>query len=257
MPKAKPKPQKIFVLDTSVLLHDHHSVNNFHEHDVALPITVLEELDQFKKGNDSLNFEAREFIRFLDQLSQSGKLLDWIAIPGAPGGRLRVEMREDASVDAHKIFGQHKADHRILNTALHLKASYPERPVILVTKDVNLRIKARALGLEAEDYRFGKIKNLEEVYTGKSIRNGIANALIDQIYKEGFASAKEMGISDPKANEYFILRNGKDSVMACYDAFREEMTRVDKRVAYGIKPRNAEQAFALHAMQKPVPHYGA
>ncbi|MFM7179788.1 MAG: PIN domain-containing protein, partial [Bacteroidota bacterium] len=80
MPKAKPKSQKIFVLDTSVLLHDHHSVNNFHEHDVALPITVLEELDQFKKGNDSLNFEAREFIRFLDQLSQSGKLLDWIAI---------------------------------------------------------------------------------------------------------------------------------------------------------------------------------
>jgi len=248
MPKAKPKPQKIFVLDTSVLLHDHHSVNNFHEHDVALPITVLEELDQFKKGNDSLNFEAREFIRFLDQLSQSGKLLDWIAIPGAPGGRLRVEMREDASVDAHKIFGQHKADHRILNTALHLKASYPERPVILVTKDVNLRIKARALGLEAEDYRFGKIKNLEEVYTGKSIRNGIANALIDQIYKEGFASAKEMGIIDPKDNKYFILRNGKDSVMACYDAYREEMTRVDKRVAYGIKPRNAEQAFALHAI---------
>ena len=248
MPKAKPKPQKIFVLDTSVLLHDHHSVNNFHEHDVALPITVLEELDQFKKGNDSLNFEAREFIRFLDQLSQSGKLLDWTPIPGAPGGRLRVEMREDSSVDAHKIFGQHKADHRILNTALHLKEAYPERPVILVTKDVNLRIKARALGLEAEDYRFGKIKNLEEVYTGKSILNGMENTLIDQIYRDGFASIKEMRIAEPKANEYFILRNGKDSVMACYDAYREEMIRVDKRVAYGIKPRNAEQAFALHAI---------
>lgn len=121
MPKAKPKPKKIFVLDTSVLLHDHHSVNNFHEHDVALPITVLEELDQFKKGNDSLNFEAREFIRFLDQLSQSQWLQDWIPLPGESGGRLRVEMREDASIDAQTIFGQFKADHRILNTALHLK----------------------------------------------------------------------------------------------------------------------------------------
>jgi PhoH-like ATPase len=242
------KPLKIFVLDTSVLLHDHHSVKNFHEHDVALPITVLEELDQFKKGNDSLNFEAREFIRFLDQLSQTSKLLDWMEIPGASGGRLRVEMREDASVDANNVFGEHKADHRILNTSLHLREAYPERPVILVTKDVNLRIKARALGLESEDYRFGKIKNLEEVYTGKSIRTGIENVLIDRIYKEGFASAKEMGMSEPKANEYFILRNGKDSVMACYDAFREEMAKVDKRVAYGIKPRNAEQAFALHAI---------
>jgi PhoH-like ATPase len=248
MPKAKPKPQKIFVLDTSVLLHDHHSVNNFHEHDVALPITVLEELDQFKKGNDSLNFEAREFIRFLDQLSQANRLQDWIPLPGESGGRLRVEMREDASMDAQTIFGQFKADHRILNTALHLKEQYPDRTVVLVTKDVNLRIKARAMGLESEDYRFGKIKNLDEVYTGKSVWTGMDSVVIDRLYKDGFCPIKEMGQPIPQANQYFILRNGKDSVMGCYDAYREEMVRVDKRLAYGIKPRNAEQAFALHAL---------
>ena len=243
-----PKVLKIFVLDTSVILHDHHSVNNFHEHDVALPITVLEELDQFKKGNDSLNFEAREFIRFLDQLSQTNHLQDWIPLPGEVGGRLRVEMSEEASLDANEVFGQFKADHRILNTALHLRERYPERLVILVTKDVNLRIKARAVGLEAEDYRFGKIKNLDEVYTGKSIMTGVESSLIDRLYKDGFCPVSELGIEYPKANQYAILRNGKDSVMACYDSFREEMTRVDKRIAYGIKPRNAEQAFALHAI---------
>jgi len=245
---AGKKEQKIFVLDTSVILHDHNAINNFHEHDVAIPITVLEELDQFKKGNDSLNFEAREFIRFLDKMSADHSLQDWISLNNIEGGRFHVEMREDASLDAQKIFGERKADHRILNSALHLKENHADKKVILVTKDVNLRLKAKALDLAAEDYRFGKVKNLDDIYTGKSVVSGISSEIIDRFYQDGFCLPEEVGLIDPVPNQYFILRNGKDSVMAFYNAFEGRMEKVEKRLAYGIKPRNAEQAFALHAV---------
>ncbi|MBA4303896.1 MAG: ribonuclease [Sphingobacteriaceae bacterium] len=242
------KEQKIFVLDTSVILHDHNAINNFHEHDVAIPITVLEELDQFKKGNDSLNFEAREFIRFLDKMSADHSLQDWLSLNSIEGGRFRVEMREDASLDAQKIFGERKADHRILNSALHLKENNLDKKVVLVTKDVNLRLKAKALDLAAEDYRFGKVKNLDDIYTGKSVVSGIASEIIDRFYQDGFCLPEDVGLVDPVPNQYFILRNGKDSVMAFYNAFDGRLEKVEKRLAYGIKPRNAEQAFALHAV---------
>lgn len=245
---AGKKEQKIFVLDTSVILHDHNAINNFHEHDVAIPITVLEELDQFKKGNDSLNFEAREFIRFLDKMSADHSLQDWISLNNTSGGRFHVEMREDASLDAQKIFGERKADHRILNSSLHLKENHLDKKVVLVTKDVNLRLKAKALDLAAEDYRFGKVKNLDDIYTGKSVVSGISTEMIDRFYQEGFCLPEDVGLVDPVPNQYFILRNGKDSVMAFYNAFEGRLEKVEKRLAYGIKPRNAEQTFALHAV---------
>ncbi len=240
--------RKAHVLDTSVILHDHNAINNFHEHDVAIPITVLEELDQFKKGNDSLNFEAREFIRFLDKMSADHSLQDWISLGNSDEGRFHVEMHESASLDAQKIFGERKADHRILNSALHLKENHPDKKVVLVTKDVNLRLKAKALDLAAEDYRFGKVKNLDDIYTGKRVITGISSEIIDRFYQDGYCMPEDVGLVDPVPNQYFILRNGKDSVMAFFNAFDGRLEKVDKRLAYGIKPRNAEQAFALHAV---------
>ena len=114
----KVSEKKIFVLDTSVILYDHKCINNFQEHDVAIPITVLEELDNFKKGNDTINYEAREFIRYLDKLSGEYTLTEWIPINGRGRGRLRVQFKERASVDAMVVFGDRKADHKILNAAL-------------------------------------------------------------------------------------------------------------------------------------------
>lgn len=248
MAKKTKKEQKIFVLDTSVLLHDHNAVNNFDEHDVAIPITVLEELDRFKKGNDSLNFEAREFIRFLDRLSQSQTLTNWIPLEGIGRGNFCVVMHERNAVDANEIFGEIKDDHRILNTSLYLHDKFPEKKVVLVSKDVNLRLKAKALGLNAEDYRFGKIKNLDELYMGKSVISGISSETIDRFYQDGYCMPEDVGLVDPIPNHYFILRNGKDSVMAYYNAFDGRLEKVEKRLAYGIKPRNAEQTFALHAV---------
>ena len=99
------KEKKIFILDTSVILHDHNSVNNFEEHDVVIPITVLEELDNFKKGNETINFEAREFIRFLDAKSKEVTLEQWRPINGRSSGRMIVMMYEHNGVNAEKIFG--------------------------------------------------------------------------------------------------------------------------------------------------------
>ena len=146
------KLKKIFVLDTSVILHDHNSLNCFEENDVAIPITVLEELDNFKRGNDTKNYEAREFIRLLDRLSNDYTLQDWIPINGSDKGKFKIIMQnETLSSDAIKIFGD-KNDHRILNAALGLKTTNKSSKIILVSKDINLRLKAKALNITAEDF---------------------------------------------------------------------------------------------------------
>ena len=159
--------EKIFVLDTSVILYDHNSIHNFEENDVAIPITVIEELDDFKKGNDTINFEAREFIREIDKLAQNKVLTNWNPI-NEHKGNFKVIMTDNnlTSVDATKIFQDKKADHRILNAALSIQNEYPNKKVTLVSKDVNLRLKAKALNINAEDYLTGKIENKSQPTVG-------------------------------------------------------------------------------------------
>jgi PhoH-like ATPase len=251
MPKKTIAEKKIFVLDTSVILYDHNAIKNFQEHDVAIPITVLEELDNFKKGNDTINFEAREFIRYLDKLSGQYTLTDWIPINGRGRGKFKVIMNERASIDAEKVFGERKADHRILNAALAMHEQHADRKVIMVTKDVNLRLKAKSLNLQAEDYETGKIKNLDTLYTGRTIIEKVKAGVIDEIYAKGFVNYELVFKEKPFANHYFVLKNDKTSVLCYYNATNESIEKVDKRTAYGIKPRNAEQAFAMHAVINP------
>jgi PhoH-like ATPase len=252
MPKKKvlPKLRKIFVLDTSVILHDHQAVNQFDEHDVAIPISVLEELDAFKKGNDTINFEARQFIRFVDMLSEGNSLNSWISLPEKGSGEFMVVMNEQGSHESNavKIFGDRKADHLILNAALFMQESYPDRPVILVTKDVNLRLKARSLNLRSEDYETGKVKNLEGLYRGIAQIDMDDSAVIDSIHQNGIAHISQVPQLSPSTNHYYILKNHKSSTLAFYNQETETLERVEKRHAYGIKPRNAEQAFAMHAL---------
>ena len=154
---------KLFVLDTSVLLFDHSATANFEENDIAIPITVLEELDNFKIGNETKNFEARSVIRYLDKLSEGREIRDWIAL--GPGlGRLKIVMNSDVQeLSAIDVYGSDKNDHKIINSALHLREQNPEVQVTLVTKDINLRIKAKAMGLDAEDYMTGKVQDLEDL----------------------------------------------------------------------------------------------
>lgn len=254
MPRGKTdKDRKIFVLDTSVILYAHNSIMTFAEHDVVIPITVLEELDQFKKGNDTKNFEAREFIRLLDTLSKDQMIHHWTPLNGKTKGNFKVLMNPDSSINANMIFGEEKNDHKILNAALYLKQQESNRKVILVSKDINLRLKAKSLDIYAEDYETGKIKNLSEIEnTGKFVMDGIAPEVINELYDLHSIEAKQvLGNQKQKSNAFFILKSEKSSVLSFYNAEDKRLERIDKKLAYNIKPKNAEQTFALHAILNP------
>ncbi|MEY3966102.1 MAG: hypothetical protein RL263_1271 [Bacteroidota bacterium] len=246
-------PKKIFILDTSVILFDHQAVTNFQEHDVAIPITVLEELDNFKKGNDTINFEARQFIRFVDALSQGNSLSEWITIDKKRDSKFKVimEVSDKLKIDATRIFGDRKADHLILNAALLMSEQYPKRKVILVTKDMNLRLKARSLNLLSEDYETGKIKDVEGLYRGITRLELPDSAQIEEIHKSDRVNVNSILDFQPEAHHYFILRNHKSSILAYYNAEQQTLEKVEKEVVCGIKPKNAEQAFAIHALMNP------
>ncbi|MEQ8880286.1 MAG: PhoH family protein [Cyclobacteriaceae bacterium] len=246
------KEKKIFVLDTSVILYSHDSILNFQEHDVGIPITVLEELDSFKKGNDTKNFEAREFTRLIDSLAKGHMLQNWIPLNGKNKGKFKVLMESDSTVDACKVFGDNKNDHRILNAALALKEVEKDKKVILVSKDINLRLKAKSLDIVAEDYETGKIKNVNTLHTGKEELDGVASADIDTLFKKGsIATEKVLKIVKPISNMFYILKSEKNSVLASYNPVTEEVSKVEKTSVYGIKPKNAEQTFAINAMLNP------
>lgn len=252
--KTEKLERKIFVLDTSVILYAHNSILNFAEHDVVIPITVLEELDQFKKGNDTKNFEAREFIRLLDKLSKDQMIHHWTPLNGETKGKFKVLMHQENHLNANDIFGAEKNDHKILNAALSLRQSERGRKVILVSKDINLRLKAKSLDLYAEDYETGKIKDLGHLeISGKIVLEGVDPESINRLYEVGHIDAglvfgkKE----SKKRNAYYIVKSAKNSVLAFYNHETDQLERVDKRSAYSIKPKNAEQTFALHAIMNP------
>ena len=255
MPRAKKTERKIFVLDTSVILFEHNAIMNFEEHDIGLPITVLEELDQFKKGNDTKNFEAREFTRLLDKLAKDKSLQDWIPLNGQTRGSFKVVMEAGTSeggLDANHIFGEKKNDHRILNAALRLKEENQDRSVILVSKDINLRLKAKSIGLLAEDYETGKVKSVDSLRKGAIEIEKVDSDIINHLYENGTLAPKEV-LKNKKSlvNQYFILKSDKNSVLAYHNSTDDVIERVDKRPISGIKPRNAEQTFAIHAIMNP------
>mgnify|MGYP001043401308 CR=1 FL=1 len=253
MSKTK-KEKKIFVLDTSVIIYEHNSILNFDEHDIGIPITVLEELDNFKKGNDTKNFEAREFIRLIDKLAKDQMLHQWNPINGKGKGEFKVIMDTsgNGTLDANRVFNEDKPDHRILNSALLLQKEERGRKVILVSKDVNLRLKAKSLGLHAEDYTTGKIQNISSLYSGRTVIEDVNADVINLMYEKGYCPPEEiLGKVKPEKNHYYILKSGKKSVLAYYNPFNEMVEQVEKRSVYGVKPRNAEQTFAIHALLKP------
>lgn len=239
------------MLDTSVLLHDFDAIVNFKEHFVAIPITVLEELDKFKIGNDTKNFSAREVIRYIDKLSGSGSLQEWISL-GKGLGKFKVAMDEQPTgLNAEKVYAIGKNDHKIINAALSLMELEQKRSVILVTKDINLRIKAKALGVVAEDYQTGKVDATDIQTAGKYGVEGIDAEVIREIFTRG--SVEENGLLGDKkeTNGYYILKNGKTSSLAFYNHQSDQIERIEKEFVYGIKPKNAEQAFAFHALLNP------
>jgi PhoH-like ATPase len=246
---AKKSPnKKIFVLDTSVLLFDSTAVNNFAENDVAIPITVLEELDNFKIGNETKNFEAREVIRFLDKLSGEHGLTSWINIAPEKGS-IKIVMPTDIfGVNAETVYGTGKNDHKIINAALSLQETEKKANIILVTKDINLRLKAKALGLKAEDYETGKVKNVNVISEGFPLIEVEDANILPTLYKKNFIDEDGILGEAKISNGYYILSQNQKTILVRYNDLTECIEHIEKQYAYGIKPRNAEQTFALNAL---------
>jgi len=244
--------KKLFVVDTNVVLFDHTCIYNFQEHDVALSIVVLEELDRFKRGNDLINLEARQFIRELDELARKGPIAEGLPL-GEGRGRLFLEIGEPANPRVSQAFALSKADHRILALADELRARRGDRQVILVSKDVNLRIKAKSLGLPAEDYTTGKVRHVERLYQGTACWEGLSSDVITRLHQEPHsvpvADFADRGALLP--NQYLVMKNGSLSALAHHNRPAGMLERVTKRAAYGVEPRNAEQIFALDALLRP------
>lgn len=241
-----PSATKIFVLDTSVLLHDHRAISRFEEHAVVVPMTVLEELDRFKVGSDTKNFEARECIRMIDRLAGDAPIDRWVPLGE---GAFRVVLRRNAQVPEGLM--EDSNDHRILACALECAQEEPDTRIVLVSKDINLRLKARALGLEAEDYKSDRVREQKLRHTGRTVLEEVDPEVIRKLHVHG--SSRKITALDPhrETNHYYILRNGSAAALGFYRESARCIERVDKVHACGIKPRNAEQAFGLHAVMNP------
>ena len=254
------KLPKIFVLDTNVILHDHNAIYNFQENDLVIPIAVLEELDKFKKGNDTINYNAREFVRAIDKISDPRLFNSNKGYPLGKGrGKLSIEINHPFPPELEGCFMDDLQDHRILSTTIWLKAKYPNRVVGLVTKDVNLRMKAKALQLFAQDYLTDHIQ--EEKVAKNEARiisvKGLANDIIDRIESEGIP-ASELKYKRVASNQLYKFRKTPvqkgekiPPVLARYSSTTGLIKGIQKVTAYGITPRNDEQALAMDVIMDP------
>ena len=245
------------IIDTNVILHDFNCLKGFGSEDIGIPITVLEEIDDFKKGHNQLNFSAREFIRQIDELSggdnetKATLFTDGIDLGEGKG---KVFVITDVSFRnglRNKLSGN-KEDNYILSGAVNYIEDNPDKEVFFVTKDMNLRIKARALGLVAKDYTVGKIKSVEELFTGVQTLDNMDDDILSKLLTkkkipvEEFTPLKDDLPLNP--NKFYIFKSKKKSALAKYSHFEQQIEQVESKEVFGIKPRNSEQTFAIDAL---------
>ncbi len=251
----KRKMPKIFVLDTNVILHDFRAIHNFQENDIVIPISVIEELDKFKKGNDTLNFNAREFVREMDKITDNQLFDNGVPI-GKNKGMIKIELGHPFSDRMAESLFEDTQDHRILATTEWLTEKNPDRTVVLVTKDINLRMKAKALQLMAQDYLTDKIteERIENIKKEVIHLENVSEEIMQRLFylNEG-VSAGELKQKNVPANQlYKIFGKDKQShVLARYNSKTKTITAIRKQKAYGIESRNDEQTFAIDALLNP------
>ena len=237
--------KKIFVIDTNVILHDATCIQNFEDNEVVIPISVLEELDQFKRGNEQIHYNAREFLRLLDELSVDSDMSDLNQFDG----KIRVVVNHSWHPDVEVIFKEDCPDHRIINCAFKLHEETPDKKTVLVSKDTNIRLKARSLGILAEDYTTDAIEDISDIYPGNRLIENVSTEEIDMVYSSVNIGTNDLqSIEKPTPNENFILKNGQKSVLAYFNPFEKSIVQINNPNAYGIIPRNAEQSFALNML---------
>ncbi len=244
--------KKNFIIDTNVILHDYSFLDNFEENDIYIPFVVLEELDKFKKGNEQINFNARAFVRELDLITDDN-LFKQGADLGVGRGRLYIVNSVKPHEKIVEAFPDRTPDNRILSTVLDVIEKHPKMKTILVTKDINLRMKARSLGIPVEDYINDKVIDIDIFGRGELVLEGMNPDLIDKIYAQpAGVGINEFSFENPLVpNESFILKSERNSVLARYNPFTQKIVKVDKEPNFGISPRNAEQAFAFGILNDP------
>lgn len=249
-----PKRPKIFVLDTNIVLHDYKAIRKFQDNDIVIPIAVLEELDKFKKGTDALSFNARGFMRDIDRLTE-GKMFGKSGVSLGKGlGNIKIEPNHPFPDSMKDLFHDDIQDHRILATAIWVRDNNPDRFVALVTKDINLRMKAKAAGMVAQDYLTDRVEEDKVEFSQKEVQ--FVDSLPDDVMQElaygrdNVIDWRAVSEARPSANQLYKFKwNSHDGEIVCarYDADMDKIMLVRKREACGIKPRNDEQKFALDA----------
>ena len=231
--------RKIFVLDTNVLLHNAGALKVFADNEVVLPIDVIEELDRFKKDSDEKGRNARAAIRKLDELRERGRLGE--GVPLKDGGILRIVMHAESKIPAGLLPGQ--KDNNILLVAYDLQKK--GHNVIFVSKDINARVKADALGIKAVDFEKQKV-DIDKLYSGWK------ELVVDKRDIDTFYSKKFVAIKDAEAlpNQYILLKDSADEKHTALARFSFKQKGVvplmpDRNDVWGIKPRNKEQSIAL------------
>ena len=243
---------KIFVLDTNVILHDYKAIRKFKDNDIVIPVAVVEELDKFKKGTDQLAYNARGFMRDMDRITD-GRLFGKDGIPIAKGlGKIKIEPNHPFPDEMKDLFKDDIQDHRILSTAIWIRDNNPGRFVALVTKDINLRMKSKAAGMEVQDYLTDRVEEDKIEKSNKEVQflDGVAPGALQKLaYSQDTAvDWKELCSSEPRANQLFkIHQQDGGTICARYDKDAGKVLLVKNRTAYGIRPRNDEQKFALDA----------
>ena len=239
---------KNYILDTNVLLHDPNSLLSFVDNHVLIPIEVIEEIDRFKRESTDLGQNARSVSRMLDGFRGTGSLSEGVNLPN--GGKLKIAFYKNGhSGSGDGAFNANTVDNRILLLAASIQKTQPKNPTILVSKDINLRIKADALGLQAEDYETDRVF-ITDLYTGM-MEMSVSSAKIAE-----FRARSELALDNGKKycpNEYCTLTdesNTKKAALAKVDATGAKLIPIiDCREGiWGIKPRNREQHFALDAL---------
>jgi PhoH-like ATPase len=237
--------RKNFILDTNVLLHDPRAIFHFADNNVVIPIYVIEEIDQFKKELSERGRNAREVARSLDRFrSEGGHLDEGVQLEG--GGKIRVALGTRELPSALKA--SQVADNFILAVALEVRDAEPELAAIMVTKDVNLRIRADALGLRAEDYDVEKI-DIEELYNGQG-EIEVSKIEVDKFYADGSLAPSPDWKNGYQANQFLLLRdreNPSHTALGRFDGKDKRITPIKKlrESVWGIRPRNKEQHYAL------------
>ena len=251
------KKPKIFVLDTNVVLHDYRAIRKFQDNDLVIPVAVIEELDKFKKGTDALAYNARGFLRELDKLTE-GRLFGPRGVPiGKNLGMIKIEPNHPFPPELKDLFIDDIQDHRILSTAIWVRDNNPDRFVALVTKDINLRMKSKAAGMMVQDYLTDKLDDERVEGTQREVQEvRISDAAAQELLYGPSTSVDWQDVvgKQPAPNTLFKLRRqGDDSetITARYDAGAGRLLLVKSRSAYGIRPRNDEQKFAMDACLNP------